>query len=212
MLRLGVREHGYALSHARHLAKPDHPAFTHICFVLCFSHMRCTVWHPASIRRSKLTNFTQTACQTAILFCAWLHVVLQSQEVPDVWLQVLARCARSDVHECESEAIAQLVSLTTAQQIGEPDTGHGSILAVCCTRFGTTVSVTSCTQLVCLACAHPGQALHRGMLLLFPGVQDPPRSILFTPLAATCHLRRLPGSMVGYLSTLHINIRTRNAY
>jgi hypothetical protein len=45
--------------------------------------------------------------------------MFQSQEVPDVWLQVLARCARSS--DCESEAIDELVSLTTAQQTGKPD-------------------------------------------------------------------------------------------
>jgi hypothetical protein len=55
-----------------------------------------------------------TAIQLALL-----SACLQGTRVPDVWLQVIARCSRSWVSECASQAVGELVSLVTAEQMGE---------------------------------------------------------------------------------------------
>jgi hypothetical protein len=109
-------------SHAGRQAEPACQPFIQSCYsMLCVLAAACIAW-PSAAPQHSIAN-PQPACQIFTLyvplFCARLRVVLQSQEVPDVWLQVLARCARS--YDCESEAIDELVSLTTAQQIGEPD-------------------------------------------------------------------------------------------
>jgi hypothetical protein len=120
----GINAHGPpdVPSHAKRQIEPGCQPFIHGCyFVLCILAAACTSLLYAAPQHS-IAN-PQPACQTftlyVLLFCAPLLVVLQSQEVPDVWLQVLARCARS--YDCESEAIDELVSLTAAQQIGKPD-------------------------------------------------------------------------------------------
>lgn len=114
-----------------------------VAAVLCRSSLRSIVLLCGTLQHFRRAN-SQPLCLAAALYmplsCACLRVVLQSQGVPDVWLQVLVRCARDT--DCVSEAVAQLESIRTAQDPGEPAAVPWQHAIFAC-----TASATSCTEL-----------------------------------------------------------------